>query len=79
MTKEGTERQIVISKNGEWQTVFKAPADTYAARELWVFLVDNLRPGFIVELCNGPSEITRPSGQPVPIELYRKLMDMDLE
>lgn len=56
-------------------TMFPAPADTYAARSLWVFLVDNLQPGFVVELGDDVSEITRCSGHKVPPELYRSLMD----
>ena len=55
--------------------MFPAPGEKYIARSLWVFLVDNLRPGFVVELGNEYSEITRPSGQRVPIELYESLME----
>lgn len=54
--------------------IFRAPADNHAARTLWVFLVENLQTGFIVELSNGVSELTRPSGQKLPPELYTKVM-----
>lgn len=57
------------------RTMFPAPADKYAARSLWVFLVDNLQPGFVVQLGDEASEITRPSGRKVPIELYESLME----
>lgn len=53
---------------------FPVPADEYVARSLWVFLVDNLQPGFIVELGDGAPEITRASGMKVPTELYETLM-----
>lgn len=69
--------EISIYKGQQLEIIISAPADKYAARELWVFLVDSLQPGFIVELSNGPSEITRPSGSKVPLTLYKKLMDME--
>lgn len=56
---------------------FPAPADKYVARSLWVFLADNLQPGFIVELGDGVPEITRASGVKVPIGLYESLMSGD--
>jgi len=55
-------------------SIFRAPADNHAARQLWVFLVENLQPGFVVELSNGASELTRPSGAKLPPELYAKVM-----
>ena len=54
--------------------MFRAPADNQAARALWVFMVENLQPGFIVELTNGAAELTRPSGGALPAELYAKVM-----
>lgn len=58
-------------------TIFRAPADNRAARQLWVFLVENLKPGFVVELSilDGAAELFRPSGQKLPPELYKKVMD----
>lgn len=55
-------------------TLFRAPADNQAARQLWVFLVESLQPGFVVDLSNGISELTRPSGQKLPPDLYKKVM-----
>lgn len=55
-------------------TIFRAPADTRAARQLWVFLVENLQPGFVIELSDGVSDLTRPSGQKLPPDLYTKVM-----
>lgn len=55
-------------------TIFRAPADNQAARQLWDFLVENLQPGFVVELSNGTSELTWPSGQKLPPDLYAKIM-----
>lgn len=65
----------VISIEGQsGGTIFKAPADNDAARALWVFLVENLRPGFAVELSNSISELTRMSGSKLPPDLYAKVM-----
>lgn len=65
----------VISIEGQsGKTIFKAPADNSAARALWVFLVENLRPGFDVELSNGVSELTQMSGNKLPPDLYAKVM-----
>lgn len=61
--------------------MFPTPKDKYMARSLWVFLVDNLKPGFVVTLSINDdknetvSELVRPSGQKVPIELYESLME----
>lgn len=35
---------ITIVKDGRTATMFPAPSNSYAARQLWVFLVENLRP-----------------------------------
>lgn len=56
-------------------TMFRAPADNRAARALWVFLAENIQPGFIVELSNGVSELTRLSGDKLPPDLYQKVME----
>ena len=58
------------------QITFPAPNNNAAARALWVFLVENIRPGFVVELSSfgGAAELTRLSGAPVPPELYARVM-----
>ena len=56
---------------------FAAPADRRAARNLWCFLVGNLRAGFVVGLAEGEAKITRPSGDKVPVHLYERLMGGD--
>jgi hypothetical protein len=55
--------------------MFRAPADNQAARQLWIFLVENLRTGFVVELSSfgGAAELTRPSGAKLPAALYEKI------
>lgn len=74
-------RTIAISNEKGPVTVFRAPPNKWAARELWVFLVDNLRPGFTVELVthaddgSAAAELIRPSGRKVTPELYASLMD----
>ena len=71
----------VFDDDGRPVQMFRAPADKYAARSLWVFLVDNLRPGLTVQLAiddgagDGAAEITRSSGRKVTAELYASLMD----
>ena len=76
-------RTITIFEDDQSVMVFPAPDDKYMARSLWVFLVDNLRPGFIVHLSIDEGsgevmpEIARPSGQQVPTALRRKLMETD--
>ena len=78
------DRVITVSKKGHGPaTRFRAPADKYAARALWIFLVDNLRAGYIVELsmvdrAGEPlAEIVRASGHKVPAALYASLMEVD--
>ena len=41
---------ITDAETGDQETVFAAPDNTTMARALWVFLIENLRPGLIVEL-----------------------------
>jgi hypothetical protein len=61
---------------GAGGVMFRAPADNQAARQLWVFLVENLRPGFVVELSSydGAAELTRLSGAKLSPELYAAVM-----
>lgn len=65
----------IFDENKNFVTMFPAPPNKYVARQLWVFLVDNLQPGFIVQLGSQFSEITRPSARKVTPELYKSLMD----
>jgi hypothetical protein len=54
---------------------FPAPADAYAARRLWVFLVENLRPGFVVGIGDEDGLLTAaPSGSKVPADRYKEIM-----
>ena len=69
---------ITIEPTGEdgrtGSIMFRAPADIRAARSVWVFLVENLQPGFMVELSTNSSELSQASGKPVPPELYAQVM-----
>lgn len=62
---------ITISKpdqpDGAASTMFKAPDNEHAARELFNFLAEYLQPGFVVELdANGRYRV-QPSGEaPLP-------------
>ena len=55
-------------------TMFRAPADNRAARSLWVFLVENLQPGFFVGLSSGVNELTQLSGGKLPPAQYQEVM-----
>ncbi|MCP4428257.1 MAG: hypothetical protein GY803_27525 [Chloroflexi bacterium] len=70
-------KTITISTLEDDQPViaFPAPKDKYVARGLWCWLVNNVQPGFYIELGNELSEIVRVSGHKVTPELYKKLMD----
>lgn len=71
-------QNVITIERGDGQAggaIFRAPADNQAARALWVFMVENLNPGFVVELSNGAAELTRPSGQKLPPDLYRRVME----
>lgn len=57
------------------KTVFHAPANSQAARALWVFLIENLQAGFTVELSDGVHRLRRPSGEPLPADVYSDLME----
>lgn len=66
----------IESKEGDrGGVIFPAPADITLAKSLWVFLVENLQPGFVVELSSfdGAAELTRPSGQKLSPELYARV------
>jgi hypothetical protein len=52
----------------------QAPTDRAAARMLWVFLVENLAEGYVVELSNGIGLLTRPSGRRLPGPLRHKAL-----
>lgn len=74
MSKDDT-GVIIIREDGKSQTVFPAPRDSRPARSLWVFLVENLRPGLEVELIHSNQRLVRDSGKKLSIELYRRVMD----
>lgn len=48
--EHGPRRLTVLDEGGQVVQSFVAPTDTEAARSLWRFLVENLRPGFVVQL-----------------------------
>lgn len=55
---------------------FAAPADRHAARALWVFLVENLQGGLLVELTSQDqeTELAGQSGLPLPTAVYTAVM-----
>ena len=81
-TRMETVNEITIHALDDRKNIppFKAPEDGFAARALWVFLVENLREGSVVELeIPGDSlQLSRPSGAPLPEELYRAIMRGDV-
>jgi len=56
---------------------FPAPAEKRDARNLWCFLVGNLKSGFLVELAEDEATLRHPSGSKVPVHLYERLMRGD--
>lgn len=64
-----------IHSNGNvGSTLFGAPTDNQVAWQLWVFLVENLQPGFVVKLSNETSELTYQSGRKLPLDMYKGVM-----
>lgn len=59
---------------GSKSVLFKLPDDRAAAVSIWVFLVENLKEGFVVDMSANTSELTRVSGHALPPELYGRLM-----
>ena len=57
------------------RTMFQAPADSRAAHQLWVFLIENLRPGFCVKLSSGQSALDAMTGGKLPPAQYREVME----
>ena len=68
---------FTILEDGRTVTMFTAPGNVYAARQLWVFLVENLRPGLEVTLSHKHVQLRRDSGRKITPELYRRIMDME--
>lgn len=68
--------QIVVYRGVLPVTTFKAPDDSYTARNLWIFLVENLRPGYRVALLNGqfPNGMIKASGHEFTQKEYARFM-----
>lgn len=64
----------IFDKEGQPVQMFMAPDNSYAARSLWVFLVDNLQPGFEIRLQTPQQQVMRASGQKLPPDLYARIM-----
>ncbi len=52
---------ITIYRDAKPETTFKASDNTHAAHALFVWLVENLKPGFTVELDTGDKQIQQES------------------
>ena len=72
---EETTGIITILQEHHAVAMFPAPPDRHTACELWVFLVENLRPGLEVTLATEDIRLRHATGQEVPIELYSRIMD----
>jgi hypothetical protein len=81
-TKMETVNEITIHAQDDRKNIppFRAPEDGFAARSLWAFLVENLREGYEIELeIPGDSlQLSRPSGAPLPEDLYRAILRGDV-
>lgn len=67
----------VYDDDGRPAHSFPAPAGKRAARNLWCFLVANLKTGFVLALAEGDEKLAWPSGEKVPVHLYERLMRGD--
>ena len=68
---------FVYDEEGHPAHVVPAPAERRAARNLWCFLVANLKSGFVLALSEGDEKLAWPSGEKVPVHLYERLMRGD--
>lgn len=64
----------IADLDGNPETVFRGPGDGAAARALWVYLVENLRSGLLVELDIGTEALQFPSGEKIPTDMYSIFM-----
>lgn len=66
----------IIITGADSAVAFAAPADRHAARSLWVFLVENLQGGLLVELTSQDQEpgLVRQSGRRLPTAVYTAVM-----
>lgn len=70
---------IKHSVTGHSQVIFRAPEDPYVARTLWVYLVENLKPGWLVGLHDPSGMLARHSGDRVPPKIYAAVMNLPTE
>jgi len=66
---------ISDAETGNQETVFAAPDNRMLARALWVYLVDNLRQGLIVNLDIETQQLEWPSGEKIPPDIYKTFME----
>lgn len=66
---------VTILEDEHPVAMFPAPPDSHAARSLWIFLVESLRPGLEVALTHGGIRLRYHTGNKIPIELYEHIMD----
>lgn len=56
--------------------MFRVADDRHVSRQLWIFMIENIRPGFVVTLqVMGGGELSQASGNKVGAVEYRRLMD----
>jgi hypothetical protein len=54
--------------------IFRVADDRHVSRLLWIFMIENIRSGFIVTLQTAGGELSQASGGKVGIEEYRRHM-----
>lgn len=65
---------IIKLKDVTMQTI-PAPADPWVAHAAWLFFVENLQPGFIVNLVTESGELSQQSGRRVSAADYARIFD----
>jgi len=68
---------ITINKSGDPQSgvMFRVADDPWVSRQLWLFFVENLQPGFTVTIAAGERELSQASGYKLAASEYAYIMD----
>lgn len=68
----------IMGETGQPEAMFQAPTDRTVAANLWVYLVENLRPGLTVELSLPELGIlTNETAVKIPVERYTAIMNQE--
>lgn len=65
---------LFLLPDGRVHTILALPTDRYLARQLFVFLVENMQPGWGMVLIEGHKAVSVYSGEKLSQELYEEIM-----